>query len=448
MAGTWTTDQVASLAPDAASLKAAQGLASARKWSLLGSDNNFIWGLAQGSGKEPYQSQIDLREPAFKCSCPSRKFPCKHGLGLLLLFAAQPGAITVAARPAWVAEWAEKRDGKLAQQEAKAAEAPSGAEKTPDPEAQAKRREKRGRNIDEGLRFLEGWLHDLLRQGLASKAGAGYGFWDAAARRLVDAQAPGLARRVRELGALVPSLADCDGRVIAALGRLHVLVSAASRREHLSEAWQQEIDSQLGWSVSQDELREAAGIQGSWFVGAQTQVEEERLVLRTSFLFSPTGASARILEFFPVGRPSVATVPFGRWLAGELVFYPGVATQRAVWKTAPMDTPAAKLELLETCEQVLASHAGRLALNPLAEPSALPVRLTPALHEGRWWLRDDAGHGLPLSSGFQRGWELFSCSGGRPLALVVLWDGFEAHPLSVLLHSGAAQLSTAIQAAA
>nr|WP_279163542.1 SWIM zinc finger family protein [Rhodococcus erythropolis] len=27
---------------------------------------------------------VDLRGPAYKCSCPSRKFPCKHALGLLV----------------------------------------------------------------------------------------------------------------------------------------------------------------------------------------------------------------------------------------------------------------------------------------------------------------------------------------------------------------------------
>lgn len=31
-----------------------------------------VWGLCQGSGKDPYQTQIDLIGPAFRCSCPSR----------------------------------------------------------------------------------------------------------------------------------------------------------------------------------------------------------------------------------------------------------------------------------------------------------------------------------------------------------------------------------------
>jgi hypothetical protein len=74
----WTTEQAVSLAPDAAALETAQGIATPRKWDLLARDADFVWGLAQGSGAQPYQVQIDLAEPAFKCSCPSRlweKFP-------------------------------------------------------------------------------------------------------------------------------------------------------------------------------------------------------------------------------------------------------------------------------------------------------------------------------------------------------------------------------------
>ena len=47
----------------------------------------MLWGLCAGSGKNPYQTIVDLSGPAYKCSCPSRKFPCKHALGLLLNWA-------------------------------------------------------------------------------------------------------------------------------------------------------------------------------------------------------------------------------------------------------------------------------------------------------------------------------------------------------------------------
>jgi len=71
-----TADQITALAPDAASLKAGRGLATPRKWQDLGADGGALWGLALGSGAEPYQTRLDLTDFASKCSCPSRKFPC------------------------------------------------------------------------------------------------------------------------------------------------------------------------------------------------------------------------------------------------------------------------------------------------------------------------------------------------------------------------------------
>ncbi|MBD0269487.1 MAG: SWIM zinc finger family protein, partial [Cyanobacteria bacterium Co-bin8] len=84
---TWTPEQVLALAPDAASAKNGRGLAIGHKWFTLGTHQSAVWGECQGSGKNPYRTQIDLSEPAFRCSCPSRKFPCKHGLALFLLLA-------------------------------------------------------------------------------------------------------------------------------------------------------------------------------------------------------------------------------------------------------------------------------------------------------------------------------------------------------------------------
>src|SRR5687767_13947787 len=97
------------LAPDPASASAGQSLANVKKWTGLGRGERAIWGLCQGSGKTPYQVRVDLSEPAFKCSCPSRKFPCKHGLALLLLFAKQAGDFTSGDEPAWVADWTTER---------------------------------------------------------------------------------------------------------------------------------------------------------------------------------------------------------------------------------------------------------------------------------------------------------------------------------------------------
>ena len=83
----WTAATVEGLAPDAASVTAARKLARPAPWSEVGQDEQAVWGLCKGSGAKPYQVQVDVSGPAYKCSCPSRKFPCKHALGLLLAWA-------------------------------------------------------------------------------------------------------------------------------------------------------------------------------------------------------------------------------------------------------------------------------------------------------------------------------------------------------------------------
>lgn len=85
---TLNAHQILAHAPDAASAKVNSQLTAPHHWSNLGPSQIALWGECQGSGKNPYRTQIDLNGPAFKCSCPSRKFPCKHGLGLYLLRAA------------------------------------------------------------------------------------------------------------------------------------------------------------------------------------------------------------------------------------------------------------------------------------------------------------------------------------------------------------------------
>src|SRR6266545_4168314 len=129
---------------------AEQILAAARKWLKLGADEQTAWGLCQGSGKDPYQTQIDLTEPAFRCSCPSRKFPCKHGLGLFLLLASSADAFKEKQPPDWVVEWLASRAKRAEQRAEKQSRAEAG-EKIVDEAAQAKRAASREAKVAAGL---------------------------------------------------------------------------------------------------------------------------------------------------------------------------------------------------------------------------------------------------------------------------------------------------------
>ena len=114
-----TENQILQLSPDASSTKAGKKLATPAKWVERAAHAKALWGACQGSGKNPYTTMVDTVNIAFKCSCPSRKFPCKHALGLLFLYAQSPTEFQQASELAdHVATWIGKRENKA---EAKAA---------------------------------------------------------------------------------------------------------------------------------------------------------------------------------------------------------------------------------------------------------------------------------------------------------------------------------------
>ena len=80
-----TEEQILQLAPDDSSVKAGKGLATLSKWVLKECSGRAVWGHCQGSGKNPYQTVIDLNDIAFKCSCPSLiEFCCFHPIDKFL----------------------------------------------------------------------------------------------------------------------------------------------------------------------------------------------------------------------------------------------------------------------------------------------------------------------------------------------------------------------------
>jgi len=76
--------------------KVREGSVSRAKMGIIQLKSVQYLGALPGEREQALSNNRRLSEPAFKCSCPSRKFPCKHGLGLLLLYASDQAAFNVA----------------------------------------------------------------------------------------------------------------------------------------------------------------------------------------------------------------------------------------------------------------------------------------------------------------------------------------------------------------
>ena len=425
----WTAEHILSLAPDAGSAKSGRELANPRKWVSFAGSETTIWGECQGSGKLPYQTQVDLSEPAFKCSCPSRKFPCKHGLGLLLMYGENPAAFKQADPPVWVQEWLQGRS-KRAQAKAEKATQP----KEVDEAAQAKRVAAREKKIEAGLGELSLWMRDLVRTGLSGLPSKPYGFFEGMAARLVDAQAPGIARMVREMGEISFAGQDWAGEVLQRMGKIHLLVEGYQRLETLSSQTQNDIRGLVGWNEDQNTLLSQKGTQDRWLVLGQSTEQEERLRVRRSWLWGETSAQAALVLEFAVGTQALSTTLIGGGsFEGELVFFPSNYPLRALVKHQSDPQPIARLQLGYTSlNQALESYSDALGKNPWLERFPLPLqRAIPRQNGEGLVVRDAVGQVVPLHPGYAQGWNLLALSGGHPLQAFGEWDGQHLWPLSV-----------------
>jgi hypothetical protein len=429
-------EQIIALAPDAASAKAGRSLATAAKWQNVGQDERALWGECQGSGAKPYQTVIDLNEPAFKCSCPSRKFPCKHALGLFLLTANQPATAKSAAAPAWAAEWLAKRDTQAQRKTdavKKAHEELDEATLARRASQKAKRSLDREAKVVAGMKELELWLRDLLRHGLASAQTRSFDYWEQMAARLIDAQAPGAARRVRDLSRLPQSGDGWIEQLLTKVSSLFLLLKAFERIETLSAATQADVRTALGWSYKEDELPDENIVSDEWLVLGQRTTGEESLRTRRTWLWGQrTAKSALILEFAVAGQHLAMDLLPGTSMEAELIFYSSNYPLRAAIKKH-LNTMRTSKEIsgYSTAEQLLTTHAAVLALNPWLEALPAPLQtVIPVRRSERWFARDADSRLLSLRCDATTGWTLTALSGGYPMTIFGEWNGRSLLPIT------------------
>ncbi|HEX7642723.1 MAG TPA: SWIM zinc finger family protein [Burkholderiaceae bacterium] len=427
--------QVLALAPDAASAANGRKLASAANWSNLGKSARSLWGECKGSGAKPYQVRVDLADFASKCSCPSHKFPCKHALGLLVLTANQPalpGETGEGGEPDWVAEWLDKRSDNAARKEARAV---AKAEAPVDEAAQKKRAEKRDNRVRDGLAAFQVWLEDLVRNGMARLPAEGPRIWEQQAARLVDAQAPGLAARVRLLADVPGGTDDWPERLLGELGRMALALRSHDRLEDLPPPLQQTLRQYLGYALrEEDVLIQGQSLRDRWQVIGQANEEDDKVRVQRSWLLGEQSGRSALLLQFAAGAQSFAA----SWLPGsafdaELVYYPGALLQRALLKgqAAPLPMPQAFSHAVDIAG-LLDESAAMLAQNPWLERHAAVLRGVVARRGGKrndqdWQVVDQAGLSLPLSGGEQ--WLWLALTGGKPCDVAVEWDGHRIRPL-------------------
>ena len=156
----WSAETVEGLAPDAASVTAARKLARPGPWSGTGLRRARGLGAVQGQRLAALPGAGGPLRPGLQVLCPSRKFPCKHALALLLL-RARMGAFWRAAGVGvrWLASRLSAA-ARAARGRRRARRRATGGGGTAGGGARAR--------IAGGVEDLQRWLRDAVRGGLGA----------------------------------------------------------------------------------------------------------------------------------------------------------------------------------------------------------------------------------------------------------------------------------------
>ncbi|MEV6636060.1 SWIM zinc finger family protein [Actinoplanes sp. NPDC051470] len=399
----WSVEQVRAVAPDPASARAGQGQGAPSQWSATGLSGPVLWGLCRG-----YRVAVDLAGPRFKCSCPSRKFPCKHALGLLFLWS------TVGVPPADAPEWATFP-------------APRPKSDNPDPVAAAKRLAQREDRVAAGMTELGRWLDDQVQTGLAAAERGGYDVFDEMAARLIDAQAPAAASTVRRLGGLVGAGPHWADRVLGEMGLLRLLVDGHDRLGELPPGLAASVRTRIGFPTSASDVLAGPPVTDRWRVLGRVDSEDGNLQSRRIWLHgATTGRFALLLSFAAPGQALQSDVAPGRDLDADLCFYPGAWPLRALISSRRGDfplSPPTGVSILSALD----SFGSALAAEPWRPD--VPVLLAGVRPADEDWLVDEAGDALPLAAGFRNPWWLIAAGGGRPVTVAGEWSPAGLRPL-------------------
>lgn len=216
---------VIQLAPNNAAIANARKISRANGFYSLKktADDMLIYGECKGSGKNPYYTSADFigETPVFRCSCPSRQFPCKHSLALMFDWLSGKTFETDK-----VPEDIEKKRKKIEAKENKSADKTAKPKKTNKSAVTKKLKKQR-----EGLELAESFVNDVLSRGISSVNSASCSQYQALAKQLGDYYLPEPQAVMTEIISVAQQLSESpDDNQAKELIKLCVRLSSSVRK--------------------------------------------------------------------------------------------------------------------------------------------------------------------------------------------------------------------------
>ena len=339
-------EYVRSCAPNPAAFSNAQKISRSGDFSGLSitEDGTLIFGDCRGSGKNPYRTSADFsgESPVFRCTCPSRQFPCKHSLALMLE--------VVAGKEFAVSEVPEDVASKREKIAKKAEKAASGEEKAA-PKQNKSAAAKKLKKQAEGLGLAEQFLNDIFSRGVSSINKSSAEQYKALAKQLGDLYLPEPQAIVEEIVKAAQTLSEepDDAECTRLVGLCVKLSSTVKKsRAYITE----KLES--GEVLPEDSLLyEAMG--GIWKLSQLKEIglyKENARLMQLSFAqlddelhkaYVDTGywidldsgeisKTENIRPYKAVKHIAADDSRFGIYTASELYRYPGGLNRRVRWE--------------------------------------------------------------------------------------------------------------------
>ncbi len=427
----WSSEKILSLAPDAATARRGKDLGTIRKWRNLEGNAKALWGECKSSGASFYKTQVDLRGPAFKCNCPSRKFPCKHALGILFLYINNSEVFRITEEmPERLVQWMENRKNKSSE---------LGQYGTNEMDEKSKRaarsRQKRLEKMAAGFEDLEIWLGDLIRQGLATTEGQAYSFWQNISSRMVDAQIGGVGRRLKSIPLLQRSDAQWPEQMLAEFTQFYLLAKGCKNLDKLPKLLQTELLTVAGVNIQKKDLLPLQGVVDEWVVFGILEGIDDNLNFRRTWLYGlKEQKSVLILDFSFGDAGYESNWSVGQIFQAELVYYPSNYPMRVIVKENLGNVEFVEnIDGFQTLKEFFEGYSKAISKNPwIMDFPCLLEQIRPIIKNGKLSLVDKKKKYIPALNKGNIGWKLIALSGGHPITVFGEWSGEIFVPLSVI----------------
>ncbi len=387
-----TEEYIRSAAPNSAAAANGQKISRTGGFTKLckTADETLIFGECSGSGKNPYHTSADFSgdTPVFRCSCPSRQFPCKHSLAIMYEWLAKK-EFTTEEIPEDIAAKREK----LAKKAEKAANPDADGAKKP-PKQNKAAAEKKLRKQAEGLDLAESFVNDLLSRGVSSVNSSSAAQYKNLAKQLGDYYLPEPQAIMTEIVSAAERLSESpDDSEIQRITALCIRLSSTIRKSR--EYIERKLES--GEVLPEDNiLYEAMG--NIWKLSQLREIglyKENAEIIQLSFsvihdsvhkadidtaywLDLDSGEISRTENIRPLKAAKYIKTEdsvFGIHKIKELYIYPGGMNRRIRWESAEIyEADDSVYDMImskaEPCISEAVKKAKNELKNTLSKPSA------------------------------------------------------------------------------